>query len=389
MNTASSENKAIEEPTLDLERQKKAREYSWIRRRLSFSETGLSLVLLLILIFTGASTWFARLFNWPTVAVAVIYFLILILVYEILTSPLSYYSGFVLPHRYGISIQRLKGWLADLVKGGSIGLVLGTAAVAIVYWFLINYPDIWWLLAWGLMLVVSIIMSIITPIFLIPIFYKVKPLADLELKSRLEQLAQKAGARVHGIFILDFSAKSTTANAALMGLGQTRRIVISDTLIQQYSKPEVEVVTAHEIGHHMNRDMFRLFLVQSATSLILLKVVDVILKVTVTPLGYSSINDPAALPWLILLFGILSTLISPLLNTYTRHVESQADGYALNLTGTSDAFIYAMTRLTNQNLSVAYPARWEELLFYDHPSYYQRVKQAQKYEKDNAKNTTK
>ncbi len=377
----------IEKPTLDQERQKKAREYSRIRRRLSFSEMGLSLALLLLLIFTGVSHWFTGLFNWPVVAVAVIFFLVLIVAYEILTSPLSYYSGFTLPHRYGISTQKLRSWLGDLAKGGSIGLVFGAAAVAIGYWFLLNFPGFWWLLAWGLMIVVTIIMSIVAPVILVPLFYKVRPLADLELKSRLERLAKKAGADVHGIFTLDFSSKGTTANAALMGMGRTRRIVISDTLIQQYSTSEIETVTAHEIGHHLHRDIYRLFVVQSAVYLIGLKIIDAILKAVVIPLGFNGIADPATLPLILLLFGVFSMLISPLVNAYSRHVESQADGYSLNLTDDPEAFIDAMTRLANQNLSIAYPSQWEELLFYDHPGYNRRVEQAHSYEENRGKNS--
>jgi STE24 endopeptidase len=121
------------------------------------------------------------------------------------------------------------------VKGGVLGLVFGSAAVALVFWFLLKYPDFWWLAVWGLMLVVTILITLITPIFLVPIFFKTRPLDDQDLKSRLEKLAQKSRAKVKGIYTLDFSRKTTAANAALMGICRTRRIVISDTLIRQYT----------------------------------------------------------------------------------------------------------------------------------------------------------
>jgi STE24 endopeptidase len=377
-----SENKpVIQKPELDEARQKKAREYSSIRRRLSLGETGLSLALLLILTFTGVSPWFTALLHLPAIVAAIIFFLVLIVGYQLITSPLSYYNGFVLPHRYGISTQRLRSWLADAGKSGALSLVFGTAAIAIFYWFLMAFPGIWWLLAWGVMLVVSIIMSIIAPVFLVPLFYKVRPLEDVDLKSKMEHLAGKAGAKINGIYILDFSTKGTSANAALMGIGRTRRIVISDTLIDQYSVPEIEVVTAHEIGHHMNRDMFRLFLFQSAVFLMVLIVVNSILISTVKPLGFSGLADPADLPFLILLFGSLTLLVSPLTNYFTRLVESQADEYALQLTHNPEAFIDSMTRLANQNLAVARPNHWEEVLFYDHPSYNNRVNHARSFER--------
>jgi STE24 endopeptidase len=372
----------MEEPVLDQARQTKAREYSRLRRRLSFAMSAFSLIFLLVLIFTGVSQWFTGLFDWPVIAVALIYFLALMLVYGVLTAFVSFYRGFILPHRYGLSTQKLSGWLMDAVKGRVIGLLFSSVAVVTFYYILIEFPAIWWLLVWGLAEIVSIILSIVAPVILVPLFYKMKPLADENLKPRLEQLAEKAGARVNGIFVLDFSSKVTSANAALMGMGRTRRIVISDTLIQQYTTPEIEVITAHEIGHHMHRDIFRLFIFQAAASLLVLKLIDIIARSIAVPSGFSGIADPAGLPLLLLLFGILNTLISPLVNTYTRYVERQADEYALHLIGNPQAFISAMTRLVNQNLAVAYPAKWEEILFHDHPSYYRRVEHARMYQKN-------
>jgi STE24 endopeptidase len=171
-------------------------------------------------------------------------------------------------------------------------------------------------------------------------------------------------------------------------MGITRRIVISDTLIQQYSTSEIEVVTAHEIGHHVDRDIYRILVIQIAVSLISLRIVDAILKATAVPLGFGGIADPAAFPLLLLIFGVISTLFSPVLHSYSRIIESQADGYALLLTHDPESFINAMTRLINQNLGVAYPARWEEFLLYDHPSYNKRVELAKKYQRFKGQNPT-
>ena len=196
------------------------------------------------------------------------------------------------------------------------------------------------------------------------------------MRFRLEQFVAKSGATIQGVFTLDFSTKSTVANAGLMGLGKTRRIVISDTLIKDYSLPEIEVITAHEIGHNQHRDIFRLFVIQSVVFLIVIKIVDVVLKAIAVPLGFNGISDPAILPLFMLIIGVIGSLISPLMNSYTRHVENQADEFALALTNNTQAFIESMTRLTNQNLSVAFPSRWEEFLFHDHPSFGKRVEHA-------------
>ncbi len=370
---------SYEAPALDEAKQKKAREYASIRRRLSIFETGLSLAVVLALIFSGGSSRFTAIFGWPAAATAIVYFLIFMVGFEIVTLPLSYYSGLVLPRRYGLSTQTIKGWAIDLLKGGAISLPLGAAGFAVGYWFLQAFPDWWWLLIWVVVLIVTVIMSILGPVVLIPIFYKMKPLQDEDLKTRLEALAKKAGAAVRGIYILDFSTRTTAANAALVGAGRTRRIIISDTLIKQYPVPEIEVITAHEIGHHINRDIVRLFVIQSALFLVALKIVAVVIDATVVRAGFSGLADPAALPLYFLFIGALGFVIGPVLNAYTRHVESQADHYALRLTNSPQVFVDSMTRLANQNLAVANPARWEELFFYDHPSYNQRVAMARQF----------
>jgi len=379
MSTDNSQVSVPARPVLDEQKQKTARWYAARKRILGLAESVFSLVIMLAIIFSGFSSWFAGLLDWPVPAAAVFYFLVLIIAGEIIEAPLSYYSGFVLPKRVGLSTQKPGGWVSDRLKSGMLGLVLGSLIVGLVFWLLSVFPETWWLIAWFFLLAFTLLMSVIAPLFLVPIFFKVKPLAEGDLKQRLEKLARKAGARINGVFVLDFSSRGTTANAALMGMGKTRRIVISDTLIARYPENEIEVITAHEIGHHTNYDIFRLFLIRSAVYLVVLFLVSLVLPVSVGPLGFSGISDPASLPWLGLVFGTLSMLIGPLLNTYTRHIETQADAYSLSLTSMPGPFIDAMTRLTNQNLAVAVPPAWEELLFHDHPTYRSRVALARKY----------
>jgi STE24 endopeptidase len=376
----SSQTNLIDSPILDEGKQIQAQKYSKIRRVMGLIETGVYLILLLVLVFGGVSKWFIGLFYLPSIALSTVYFVLLILFFELLTAPLTYYNGFVLPHHYGISIQKLKSWVLDLAKSSVLILVIGSGGVTGVFWMLSIFPEFWWLIIWGLMLAFSIFITIVAPVILIPLFYKVKPLEAGELKFRLEELAIKAGAKVRGIFTLDFSTKVTTANAGLMGMGKTRRIVVSDTLIKRYSPAEIEVITAHEIGHHLHKDLYRLFIVQSAIYLVGLKIVDTILKAIAVPMGFTGMSDPAILPTMMLILGVLSVLTAPLMNSYTRHIENQADEYALTLTSNSRAFIDSMTRLVNQNLAVASPPKWEEFLFHDHPSYAKRVEHAKIFE---------
>ncbi len=297
----------------------------------------------------------------------------------VLAAPLSYYSGFVLPHRYGLSIQKFGGWLGDEAKTWILSLAFGAGIVAVAYWFLTSFPAIWWLLTWGVVVALSLILTNLAPIIIIPLFVKMKPLDDTELKLKLEQLTRRAKTDVRGIYTIELGSKTTAAYAALMGLGNTKRIVLSDTLLQRYSPPEIETVTAHELGHNLHSDIFRMFVTQSAILLVGFYFVGIALKTFVAPLGFNSISDIAALPLLIFLFATFSLVIAPLTNAYSRHLEVAADDYALRLTEDPKSFIDTMTKLADQNLSEAQPSRWVELLTYDHPSYNKRINHARRY----------
>ena len=369
----------IEEPALNQARQEQAREYAKAGRRLVFGDLALAGALLLLLVFSGFSLRLTGLLTLPIVPAASIYFVILMVGYGVLSAPLSYYGGFVLPHRYGLSIQTFGGWLGDKAKSGVLSLIFGAGIVAAVYWFITSFPQTWWLLGWGLVVLLSSILTTLAPIFIVPLFFKMKPLDDNELELRLEKLAQRAMTRVRGIYAIELSSKGTTANAALMGLGNTKRIALSDTLLQQYSPPEIEIITAHELGHHRHGDTLRLLVIQSAILLVGFYVADLALKASVLPLGFNGISDIAALPLLMLIFAAFSLVVIPLLNSYTRHLEMVADDYALRLTNNPKSFIDAMTKLTDQNLAEAQPSRWVELLIYDHPSYHRRVEHARYY----------
>jgi len=369
----------VEEPDLNQLRQEKAKEYARTRRRLFFADLVVGGILLLLLVFGGLSQRLAGLLTLPVIPAVTIYFIILMVGYGLLSAPLSYYGGFVLSHRYGLSTQKFASWLGDQAKAGIISLILGAGLVAVVYWFITGFPSIWWLLSWGTVVLLSLILTNLAPIIIVPLFFKMKPLGDADLKLRLEQLAQRAQTKVQGVYVVELSSKGTTANAALMGLGNTRRIVVSDTLLQQYSPSEIEIITAHELGHHLQGDTFRLLVIHSAIWLIGFYVADLALEASAVPLGFSGISDIATLPLLMLILATFSLLIAPIVNSYSRHLEVAADEYALRLTDDPESFITTMTKLTDQNLSEAQPSRWVELLMCDHPSYTKRVEHARYY----------
>jgi STE24 endopeptidase len=379
---------------LDLDRQQKAKEYARIRRRLSFINMGIGVIGVFLLLFTNLGIWLGeqlQALSWQPIAgwfpiQILVYFLILTLAYEIITAPIAYYSGFVLPHRYGLSTMSLKSWLADLFKGLALGLVLEVLAIEFVYLLLASQPQTWWLWVALAMLFFSVVMANLAPVLIFPIFYKFTPLPEGDLTKRLLALAERAHTRVRGVFTMQLSNKTAAANAALMGLGNTRRIVVGDTMLDRYTPDEIEVVLAHELGHHVHHDIWKLIISQSILTLGGLYLVNVVLHWAVdTQLIYTSLASVTTLPLLLALMGAFGLIVMPIGNGLSRTVEYQADEYALQSTQMVEPFKSAMTRLANQNLSDVEPSPIIEFLFHDHPSINKRLKHADDFVARSAK----
>jgi STE24 endopeptidase len=211
------------------------------------------------------------------------------------------------------------------------------------------------------------------------LFFKLKPMAEGDLKDRLEALAERTGVQVGGIYVMEFAAKTAQANAAVMGLGRTKRVAISDTLIDQYTPEEIELVMAHELGHQRHNDVWRLYTFQGMALLAVFALAAGLFSLLVPVLDYVNITDPAALPLLLTVFFVAGLPAMPLLSWFSRRREKAADAYALEVSGNPEVFISAMTRLTDQNLAEARPSGWLERLGQDHPSYEDRVKMAEDY----------
>jgi STE24 endopeptidase len=229
------------------------------------------------------------------------------------------------------------------------------------------------------MLLGSLILTWLTPTLLIPLFYKLKPLEDEELKKRLVDLARRAGVDIVECLTMNLSSKATTANAMLTGWGKSRRVILTDTLLEGYSQDEIEVTLGHELGHRVHQDIPRLIGIQVAVFLLAFYLTNLALRGGVAWFSLRGISDIAGIPWLILVLALVIFVLQPALNWYNRRTETGADETALALTNKPQAFITLMTRLTDQNLSEAEPGRWTKLLFYDHPTYNDRIKLARNY----------
>jgi len=367
--------------TLDPERQKQAKVYARIRRRLFLVDIAIDSVYgLAWLIFGWAAGLKATLLDLTTDDWLLVSAFGAVFggVYLLINLPLAYTSGFVLPHRFQLSTQTLKGWIGDQVKAVLLAAILGGFILEIVYAVLRASPESWWLWAGALSLLFNVVLANLAPVLIAPLFYKFIPLGDehADLAQRLIRLAERAHTRVRGVFKFDMSRRTKAANAALMGLGNTRRIVLGDTLLNEFTPDEIETVLAHELGHHVNQDIPVGILLESVLTLGGLYLASLGLKWGAATFGFAGPADIAALPVLALVMGAYSLVTMPLGNAYSRWRERRADAYALRATGNGAAYASALTRLANQNLADADPEPWVEFLLYSHPALSRRIAMA-------------
>jgi STE24 endopeptidase len=309
---------------------------------------------------------------WPAVVVAAVV-LVIGGVQTLLTLPLDLLAGFVLPRRAGLLGQSFGGWLTDRAKALAIGAVLGLAAVEVVYALLRAQPERWWLWAGAALAAGLVLLAAVVPIWLVPLFYRLTPLQDPALRARILALAARMKVRTAEVAVADFSRKGRVANAAVVGLGRTRRIVVSDTLMNGFPPEEVEVVLAHELGHHARRHVAQGLVVQSVLLLTGLWTADRALRAGESVLGLRGLADPAGVPFLLLVLSALGFVVTPIVAAWSRRLEREADRVALQVTRDPEAFVAAMERLGQLNLAERQPGRLRELLFATHPSLEARI----------------
>jgi STE24 endopeptidase len=359
-----------------------ARRYNRIHRWLGIADFIIGSAFLVILLITGWTGWLRDLalrrgFQNYTLAVF-IYLFFLLLISKALGLGLDFY-GFRLERRFQLSTQRLRSWLWDEAKGFLVGLVLAGIVVELLYFMIRQSPQHWWIITWALFMVLFIVLAQIAPVVLFPIFYKFEPLDNEDLRRRLIQLSEQAGTRVRGVYRWKLSEKSKKANAALTGLGSTRRIILADTLLDNYAPEEIEAVLAHELGHHVHRHILKSIVVQAGTTLLGFWVANWVLHYTVDHhmFNLEELSDFANLPLLALTATALSLLLMPALNAYSRYNERQADRYAFESIASVEPFISSMNKLAQQNLAERTPSKWIEVLFHSHPAISKRVAAAE------------
>jgi len=300
--------------------------------------------------------------------------------------PFDFYDGSVVEHKFELSTESRRGWLWDNVKASILSLFLVLLFAEGVYNFMWLNLSYWWFYIWLVSAFFIVIFMYVAPVLVMPLFYKFPRLENSDLLSSLTKLADKAGIKVIGVFEMKSGAKTKKATAALTGVGKTRRMLLSDTFLSNFSKEETESVMGHEIGHHVYGHIWKMTALLVGILLLLLFIANQVLQSTSGFFGIQHIDSVASLPLLALTLGLLFACLVPLINTLSSHAEGQCDQYELDLVEKPDAYISAMTKLCDQNLRYAYPPPIIEYLFYDHPSGKKRIQRALAYKETHPPN---
>jgi STE24 endopeptidase len=308
-----------------------------------------------------------------------IYGAILISAGKLALLPLNWYAGFHLEHRFGLSTQSTAAWLVDQLKSWALGLVLGLVGLEALYACLRTAGPSWWLWAGAVFFVFGILLSTLFPVVILPLFFKLEPLDNPSLRTKLEAQARAVGVRLIGVYRMAMSQKTRKANAAFAGLGRTRRIILGDTLLDHFAEDEIEVVMAHEMAHYKNRDIARMIAWGAVSTFAGFWLCELGYRAGLQHLGLTNRADLAAFPLLALVLFLFGLVTMPLNNAFSRWRERKADLGALELTGNRDGFIRAMRKLADQNLSDTSPHPAIEFLLHSHPSISRRIAFAEQW----------
>jgi Zn-dependent protease with chaperone function len=378
-----------DEPIADPQRRERARRFARLRRRLLLADLLAGAVVLVVFLVSGlAVRWQEVLEGWiaqilpalppgPREALLLAAYVVsLTAAGVVLNLPLGYYGSFVLPHRFGLSVQTNRGWAMDALKGALLGVAQSLVVAYAVFALLRLSPDWWWLWAALVLTLFGVVLANLAPVLIVPLFYRLRPLADEGLRGRLAALAEGAGTRVRGVYVMDLSRRTRAANAVLMGWGNSRRILLGDTLLAGFTPDEVAAVLAHELGHHVHRDLWRGIVLEGGLTVAALWLADRIGRAVAPALGMEGLADVAALPLLLLVGSALFVLALPVTTGYSRRREAAADAFAVRVTGDAGAWKGALRRLADMNLAEVDPPPWVEWLLYTHPSIRHRLEAA-------------
>jgi len=356
--------------------------YHQIKNRLFFINLAFTIFILLIFFLGGLSLQLKNAilrFNQDFLIVNGLYAVFFGLFLTVLGLPLSFYEGFMLEHRFLLSNQSPKNWLKDFLKNSIISLIIILICVEALYIFLRKFPFTWWLWSAGFWLLLTVVLAKITPNVIIPLFFKYRLVENAQLKMRIFKLFEKCRVKIKDIYYINLSSKTKKANAFICGLGNNRRLVLSDTLLEKFEEPQISSVVAHELSHYIRHDLWKIILVNSAVSLACFFLLSRALNKMLWYFGFFHIDDIAFLPMLFLGIFLLGLVMLPLTNVFSRRLESEADLFSMQLTGDPENFISMIKKLGELNLADFSPSRFIEVMLYDHPPISKRIKSAEGY----------
>lgn len=356
----------------------RAKRYSKIKYSLAIAEFVYLLVILTFFQFSGLTIQLRNSISGifgNQFLLVFFYGLILFSLYFILNFPLDFYRSYAVEHRFGLSRQKLSHWFGDKIKEFFVYFSIFIILIEGFFLILRNYPDNWWWIGSLFWIFFSIILTRLFPVLIIPLFFKYKRTTDEQLRRRILSLAGRMGIKILDVYQIDFSKKTTAANAALVGMGKSRRVILTDTLQGRFSLEEIEVILAHEFAHFRLRHLIKMLVLNALLILFVFYILSKFAGVILSNFNLS-LADVAGLNIWILSFACLQTCFLPLLNWISRGMERNADYLAIKYSNLRETFISTMEKLSQQNLADRNPPRWIKILFFDHPPVEERIAMA-------------
>ncbi|MFH1868036.1 MAG: M48 family metallopeptidase [Candidatus Omnitrophota bacterium] len=355
---------------------KKAKSYSMLKYLIAISGIMLSVIYFITIQLSGFSSFIAASATAITGNVYLlvfIYFIVIGSLLQLISFPLDFLGSFRIEHKFGLSCQNFKSWLSDYLKKAAIGGLIYLILIMLIYYFLrISY--LWWVYVAVIYFAFSVVLAKIFPIFIIPLFYKLTEISETTLKKRLILLADKAGVKILNVYKIGLGEKTKKANAAVCGLGSTKRILLSDTLLQAYTEDEIEAALGHELAHHKYHHFWKLTFFGLALTLLSFVIADALLQRALSAGDIMYMHDVSFFPVLALMFTLYGIATTPLLNYISRMYEKEADREAMHLIENPLALGSLMKKLTIQNMSDPQPGKVIKFFFYDHPPASERIK---------------
>ncbi len=348
-----------------------AKKYNNIKLGISIAKGIISFFVVIVFVYFGYSKGlenYLRTYTENQYILLLLFVIVIGFVSSVINFPVTYYTEFYLEHKYELSNQTFWKWILEGFKGLLVGSAIGIPILLLFYWVMLTFGSLWWLVFSVAMFLVSVVLAQILPIIILPIFYKVTPLENEEIKNRVMHLAADVKMKVENVFQFDMSKNTKKANAAFTGLGKTKRIILGDTLLEDYSSDEIETVLAHEFGHYKHKHIIKNLFIGTATSFLTFFLMAKLYQFSLPWFNFSEITQISAFPILSVWAMVIGLITTPISNIISRKFEYQADEYAIKTTGKPDAFINTLEKLTDQNLGDKEPHPFVEWFFYSHPS---------------------